>query len=96
MTTLLQNLSPAYAAHEAQRLFSGLIFRDLFDEQTLEAGTLAAERQGVRGSNFHDFLHVRAAEIFGATCIITLNIADFRMMIDLPFELPLQGGIGKS
>jgi hypothetical protein len=62
----------------------------------LEAGTLAAERQGVRGSNFHDFLHVRAAEIFGATCIVTLNIADFRMMVDLPLELPLQGGIGKS
>jgi hypothetical protein len=31
-----QNLSPADAAQEAQRLFSGLTFRDLSGEQTLE------------------------------------------------------------
>jgi hypothetical protein len=83
-----RNLSPADAAQEAQRVFSCMIFRDLSGVQTLEAAEKAASCEGVRGSNFHDFLHARTAEIFGATSIVTLNTADFRRMTDLPLELP--------
>jgi predicted nucleic acid-binding protein len=85
-----RNLSPTDAAREAQRVFGHLVFRDLSGPQTLEAAVLAAEREGIRGSNFHDFLHARTAETFGATTIVTLNMADFRMMTSLPLEHPLQ------
>jgi predicted nucleic acid-binding protein len=83
-----RNLSPTDAAKEAQRVFSRLLFRDLSGPQTLEAAGMASVREGVRGSNFHDFLHARTAEIFGATSIVTLNTADFQRMTDLPLELP--------
>ena len=85
-----RNLSPADAAREAKRLFSGLFFRDLSGEQTLEAAELASTKNGVRGGNFHDFLHARTAEIFGAGCIVTLNLRDYGMMTDLPLELPIK------
>jgi hypothetical protein len=83
-----RNLSPGDAAHEAPRLFAELEFRDLSGEQTLQAAATAALKEGVRGSNFHDFLHVRTAEIFGAERIVTLNMRDYAMMTDLPLELP--------
>jgi hypothetical protein len=83
-----RNLSPADAAREAQRVFARLVFRDLSGLQTLEAAVLASAREGVRGSNFHDFLHARTAEIHGAACIVTLNSADFQRMTSLPLELP--------
>ena len=82
--------SPTDAAREAQRVFSGLVFRDLSGPQTLEAAVLASERDGIRGSNFHDFLHARTAEAFGATSIVTLNMVDFRKMTSLPLEHPVQ------
>jgi len=85
-----RNLSPTDAAREAQRVFARLVFRDLSGPQTLEAAILAAARNGVRGSNFHDFLHARTAEAFGATSIVTLNMADFRNMTSLPLEHPMQ------
>lgn len=85
-----RNLSPTDAASEAQRVFVHLVFRDLSGPQTLEAAVLAAARDGVRGSNFHDFLHARTAETFGASSIVTLNIADFRNMTSLPLEHPMQ------
>lgn len=84
-----RNLSPTDAAREAQRLFSRLVFRDLSGPQTLEAAVLASARDGIRGSNFHDFLHTRTAEAFGATSIVTLNMADFRKMTSLQLEPPL-------
>jgi predicted nucleic acid-binding protein len=85
-----RNLSPTDAAGEAQRVFSGLVFRDLSGPQTLEAAVLASARDGIRGSNFHDFLHARTAEAFGATTIVTFNMADFRKMTNLPLEHPIQ------
>jgi predicted nucleic acid-binding protein len=85
-----RNLSPTDAAREAQRVFSGLVFRDLSGPQTLEAAVLASARDGIRGSNFHDFLHARTAEAFGATSIVTLNMVDFRKMTSLPLEHPVQ------
>jgi len=85
-----RNLSPTDAAREAQRVFARLVFRDLSGQQTLEAAVLAAAREGIRGSNFHDFLHARTAETFGASSIVTLNMADFRKMTSLPLENPLQ------
>jgi hypothetical protein len=85
-----RNLSPADAAREAKRLFAHLTFRDLSGPQTLEAAAIASTKDGVRGGNFHDFLHARAAETFGAACIVTLNTRDYRMMTDLPLELPLR------
>ncbi|MBU6182140.1 MAG: hypothetical protein KGR46_04945 [Verrucomicrobia bacterium] len=85
-----RNLSPSDAASEAQRVFSRLTFRDLSGPQILEAAGLAAKRDGIRGSNFHDFLHARTAEAFGASCIVTLNLADFRKMTNLQLEHPLQ------
>jgi predicted nucleic acid-binding protein len=85
-----RNLSPADAAREAQRLFARLTFRDLSGTQTLEAAGLAAVRGGIRGGNFHDFLHARTAEAFGAECVVTLNLRDYGMMTDLPLELPLK------
>jgi len=85
-----KNLTPEDAAGEAKRMFSRLTFRDLTGEQTLEATGLAGLREGIRGSNFHDFLHAQTAETFGATCIVTLNIADFQRMTDLPLELPVK------
>jgi hypothetical protein len=85
-----RNLSPTDAAREAQRVFARLVFRDLSGPQTLEAAILAAARDGVRGSNFHDFLSARTAEAFGASSIVTLNMADFRKMTSLPLEHPLQ------
>lgn len=85
-----RNLSPADAAAEAKRLFAHLIFRDLSGEQTLAAAELAATKKGVRGGNFHDFVHAHTAELFGAECIVTLNIRDYGMMTDLPLELPLK------
>lgn len=84
-----RNLSPADAAREALRLFAHLTFRDLSGAQTLEAAGIAATKEGVRGGNFHDFLHARTAETFGARCIVTLNTRDYRMMTDLPLELPV-------
>ena len=85
-----RNLSPADAAEEARRLFARLTFRDLTGSQTLDAAALAATKEGVRGGNFHDFLHARTAETFGAESIVTLNLRDFKMMTDLPLELPQQ------
>ncbi len=84
-----RNLSPADAGLEAGRLFAHLNFHDLSGPQTLEAATLAATRAGVRGGNFHDFMHARTAETFQAECIVTLNLRDYRMMTDLPLELPV-------
>lgn len=84
-----RNLSPADAAREAKRLFAHLTFHDLSGPQTLEAAAIAATKEGVRGGNFHDFLHVRTAETFGAACIVTLNMRDYRMMTELPLELPV-------
>jgi hypothetical protein len=84
-----RNLSPVDAAHEAQQVFAGLVFRDLTGTQTLEAAVLASEREGIRGSNFHDFLHARTAEAFEAASIVTLNMAGFRKMTNLPLEYPL-------
>lgn len=83
-----RNLSPADAAREAQRVFAGMVFKDLTGAQTLEAAVLASGREGIRGSNFHDFLHTRTAETFGAQSIVTLNMADFRKMTNLPLEYP--------
>jgi hypothetical protein len=85
-----RNLSPADAAREAQQLFARLTFHDLSGRQTLEAAGLAAARGGIRGGNFHDFVHARTAEAFGAACIVTLNLRDYGMMTDLPLELPLK------
>jgi hypothetical protein len=85
-----RNLSPTDAAREAQQVFAHLVFRDLSGPQTLEATLLVAARDGVRGSNFHDFLHARTAETFGASSIVTLNMADFRKMTSLPLEHPMQ------
>lgn len=85
-----KNLSPADAAQEARRLFAHLTFRDLSGTQTLEAAGIAASKEGVRGANFHDFLHARTAETFGAASIVTLNTRDYVMMTDLPLELPVQ------
>jgi len=83
-----RNLSPADAAREAQQLFARLTFRDLSGTQTLAAAGLAAARGGIRGGNFHDFVHARTAEAFGAESIVTLNLRDYGMMTDLPLELP--------
>ncbi len=83
-----RNLSPGDAADEARRLFAKLEFRDLSGEQTLQAAATAALKEGIRGSNFHDFLHARTAEVFGAERIVTLNMRDYTMMTDLPLELP--------
>lgn len=85
-----RNLSPTDAAREAQQVFAHLAFRDLSGSQTLEAAILAAARDGVRGINFHDFLHARTAEAFGASSIVTLNMVDFRKMTNLPLEHPMQ------
>jgi predicted nucleic acid-binding protein len=85
-----RNLSPADAAREAQQLFARLTFHDLTGAQTLEAARLAATRRRVRGGNFHDFVHARTAEVFGAECIVTLNLRDYGMMTDLPLDLPLE------
>ena len=85
-----RNLSPADAAREAQQLFARLTFRDLSATQTLEAASLAAARGGIRGGNFHDFVHARIAEAFGAESIVTLNLRDYGMMTNLPLELPMK------
>lgn len=85
-----RNLSPADASQEARRLFARLAFRDLSGPQTLDAAAHAATKEGVRGGNFHDFLHARTAETFGAESIVTLNLRDYRIMTDLPLELPQQ------
>jgi hypothetical protein len=87
---LKRNLSPADAAREEQQLFERLTFRDLSGTKTIEAASLAAVRGGIRGGNFHDFLHARTAAAFGAECIVTLNLRDCGMMTDLPLELPLK------
>jgi predicted nucleic acid-binding protein len=84
-----RNLSPADAATEAQRLFANLTFRDLSGAQTLEAARMAAARKGVRGRNFHDFLHARTAEVHAAESIVTLNVRDYALMTDLPLESPV-------
>jgi hypothetical protein len=85
-----RNLSPADASREAQRLFALFTFRDLTGAQILEAAGLASAKEGIRGGNFHDFVHARTAEIFGAECIVTLNLRDYSMMTHLPLELPLK------
>jgi hypothetical protein len=40
-------------------------------------------RDGIRGINFHNFLHALTAEAFEATSIVTLNAVDFRKMTRL-------------
>jgi predicted nucleic acid-binding protein len=87
-----RNLSPSDAAKEAQRLFAGLAFHDLTGKQTLEAVEAAAAKPGIRGSNVHDFLHARTAEIFGAEAIVTLNLRDYAMMTALPLLAPSRDG----
>ena len=83
-----RNLLPLDAAKEAHRVFSRMTFCDLSGQKTLEAADLAAEQEGIRGKNFHDFLHARTAEDYEAECIVTLNMADFCRMTSLPLELP--------
>ena len=83
-----RNLSPADASREAERIFARLTFHDLTAPQILEAAGLAAAKERIRGGNFHDFVHARTAEIFGAECIVTLNLRDYSMMTNLPLELP--------
>jgi hypothetical protein len=56
----------------------------------LEAAVLASARDGIRGSNLHDFLHALTSEAFGAISIVTLNMVDFRKMTSLPLEHPVQ------
>jgi len=85
-----RNLSPADAAREARQLFAHVTFHDLSGVQALEATGLAAARGRIRGGNFHDFVHARTAEAFGAECIVTLNLRDYAMMTDLPLELPVK------
>lgn len=87
--TIKRNLSPLDASLEAHRVFAALTFCDLTGQQTLESARLAAAKGGVRGANFHDFLHARAAEISGAESIVTLNLRDYSMMTGLPLELPV-------
>ena len=50
---------------------------------------MAAARKGVRGRNFHDFLHARTAEVHAAGSIVTLNMRDYALMTDLPLEPPV-------
>ncbi len=83
-----RNLSPADAAKEARRAFAGLTFYELTGEKTLQAAESAAAKSGIRGSNFHDFLHARTAETFGAEAIVTLNLRDYAMMTTLPLLAP--------
>jgi hypothetical protein len=40
-------------------------------------------RDGIRGINFHNFLHALTAEAFEATSIVTLNAVHFRKMTSL-------------
>jgi predicted nucleic acid-binding protein len=86
-----RNLSPKDAAKEAERIFAKLKFQDLRGEQILEAAKLAAKKTGVGGNNFHDFIHVRTAEIYGAGSIVTLNLRDYSRMTKLPLEEPVRG-----
>lgn len=79
---------PEKLSSQAERLFARLTFCDLTGAQTLEAAGLAASKGGIRGGNFHDFVHARTAEVFGAESIVTLNLRDYGMMTDLPLELP--------
>lgn len=85
-----RNLSPADASREAERVFARLTFQDLTGTQMLEVARLAAAKKVIRGGNFHDFVHARTAEAFGAECIVTLNLRDYSMMTNLPLELPLK------
>jgi hypothetical protein len=48
----------------------------------------AALKEGVRGSNFYDFLPARTAGVLGVECIVTLYMRDCAMMTDVPLELP--------
>lgn len=91
--TIKRNLSPVDASLEAKRVFAALTFCDLTGEQTLESARLAAAKGGIRGGNFHDFLHARVAETSGAESIVTLNLRDYSLMTDLPLELPVNSSL---
>ena len=86
-----RNLSPRDAAKEIRVLVAKLTFRDLKAEEVLESTERAAGLPGIQGNSFHDFLHVRAAELHGAKSIVTLNFTDYGRMTQLPLEAPKQG-----
>jgi len=86
-----KNLSPHDAAKEIRGLVANLTFRDLTAEEVLASTEQAANVSGIKGNSFHDFLHVRTAEIHGAASIVTLNLRDYARMTRLPLELPQRG-----
>jgi hypothetical protein len=88
MTLEKRNLSPADAAREARKLFANLTFVDLTAEKTLEAVDLIGKRTDVAGIAVHDFMHARAAEVFKAESIVTLNLKEFSRFTQLPLEVP--------
>ena len=86
-----KNLSPHDAAREIRGLVANLTFRDLTAEEVLASTEEAANVSGIQGNSFHDFLHVRAAEIYRAKSIVTLNFGDYARMTQLPLEAPRKG-----
>jgi len=86
-----KNLSPLDAAKEIRGLVANLTFRDLTAEEVLASTEQAANVSGIKGNSFHDFLHVRAAEIHRAKSIVTLNFGDYARMTQLPLEAPRKG-----
>jgi hypothetical protein len=86
-----KNLSPHDAAREIRGLVANLTFRDLTTEEVLASTEQAANASGIKGNSFHDFLHVRAAEIHRAKSIVTLNFGDYARMTQLPLEAPRRG-----
>lgn len=88
---LKRNLSPQDAAREIRRLVVNLTFWDLTAQQVLEASDQSGQNPGIRGGNFHDFLHARTAEVHGASSIVTLNLRDYARMTKLPLEIPVRG-----
>jgi predicted nucleic acid-binding protein len=88
---LKRNLSPLDAAREIRRLVVNLTFRDLTAQQVLEASDQSGQIPDIRGSNFHDFLHARTAEVHGASSLVTLNLRDYARMTKLPLEIPVRG-----
>jgi predicted nucleic acid-binding protein len=88
---LKRNLSPLDAAREIRRPVVNLTFRDLTAQQVLEASEPSGPIPDIRGGNFHDFLHARTAEVYGASSIVTLNPRDYARMTKLPLEIPSRG-----
>ena len=83
-------LSPQEAEEEAQRVFSGLAFREVTGAEALASLPKAVARN-VAGRGIHDWMHATAADLGECQQVATLNTGHFARLTALPLVAPEAG-----